>query len=460
MSSRVPRFLIAVTAALLAVRPARAQAPADPEFRAFLVEFEDATSRFLNGDSSKWKQLLSSRDDATVLGAWGGFDKGPAQVRPRYEWSASRLTDIGSRIRVEYLASGVSGDLAFTVAIERGEIRRPDLDKPATVEMRVTDVFAKEGGKWKLLHRHADTITSSLAPPLGAAPAIAAPAAPAPAPGRGPAAPGALPVLKYDPPANFYRSASTPPEAYSSNEVNANVQIYPFRPCGADIVDQFQKTLLKDWIDPLYKEEQLSQPPTFARQTMAGAQAVVSAHLVSAPVGLPMERTRVLIVANGAAALVDLYANSAYSWQKAGPAIQAMMASMRVEAAPPEPPPLTGPAAVAARGLAGLYMGQKGHYVVDLNGAVGSGHWLTQPHFYLFSATGRVYRTFDPTIPADASKFDFDAALRTDPESSGRFTVQGDQLVLRMSGPKAEVITTALPKGNSVVIDKVMYLRQ
>ena len=33
-----------------------------------------------------------------------------------------------------------------------------------------------------------------------------------------------LPVLRYDPPATWYRSASIRPEQYSSNEVNAGIQ--------------------------------------------------------------------------------------------------------------------------------------------------------------------------------------------------------------------------------------------
>src|SRR6267142_1122258 len=92
MTSLPSRIFLPLAAALLALRPAPAQAPTDPSLRAFLVEFEDATSRFMNGDSSKWKQLLSTRDDATILGAWGGFDRGPAEVGPRYAWSAGRLT--------------------------------------------------------------------------------------------------------------------------------------------------------------------------------------------------------------------------------------------------------------------------------------------------------------------------------------------------------------------------------
>jgi hypothetical protein len=59
-----------------------------------------------------------------------------------------------------------------------------------------------------------------------------------------------LPTLHYDPPSNFYRSASTPPEDYSSNEVNASLQIYPFRPFSGNIQQAFQQTLLREWIDP------------------------------------------------------------------------------------------------------------------------------------------------------------------------------------------------------------------
>jgi hypothetical protein len=48
-----------------------------------------------------------------------------------------------------------------------------------------------------------------------------------------------LPVLKYDPPANFMRlSAGNPDgslEDYSSTEVNASIQVYQFRPFTGNI---------------------------------------------------------------------------------------------------------------------------------------------------------------------------------------------------------------------------------
>jgi hypothetical protein len=281
----------------------------------------------------------------------------------------------------------------------------------------------------------------------------------APPPRTPPAQPGGVPTLRYDPPANFYRSASTPPEQYSSNEVNANLQIYSFRPFSGDVVQAFERTLLREWIDPQYQEGPVPAQPLYFRQVMPGAQAVVTARFLQNIAGVSTERMRVLIVAGGYAAIVDLYANSPYSWQRAGPAMQAMLGSMRVETGAAPPPPLSGPAATAARGFAGVYMGLKGHYVVDLMGAVGSGHWLTQPHFYLFSVDGRVYRTFNPPEQG-LTRFDFDAAQRSDPESSGRYSVQGDRLIIQMGGPQPETFTLAVPRSTSLVIDRVTYTRQ
>jgi ketosteroid isomerase-like protein len=63
------------------------------------------------------------------------------------------------------LNSGVSGDLAFTVAIEHQEsVRLGDQGKPAARALRVTQVFRRENGAWKLLHRHADPLIEKKAP--------------------------------------------------------------------------------------------------------------------------------------------------------------------------------------------------------------------------------------------------------------------------------------------------------
>ncbi|HYR34054.1 MAG TPA: hypothetical protein VEQ87_07175, partial [Burkholderiales bacterium] len=91
------------------------------------------------------------------------------------------------------------------------------------------------------------------------------------------AAQPAAPELRYQPPPNFYRSAITPPEDYSANEFNAGLQVYPFRPFSGNVEQAFRQSLLREWIDPRYRETNLAAPPEFRQITIAGAQMALSA---------------------------------------------------------------------------------------------------------------------------------------------------------------------------------------
>jgi hypothetical protein len=268
-----------------------------------------------------------------------------------------------------------------------------------------------------------------------------------------------LPTLQYDPPPNFYHSAITPPDQYTSNEVNASLQVYQFRSFTGDLAQQFQRTLLRDWIDPQYQESNVAATPMWSRPTVPGAQAV-AARFTENVAGTLRQRMRVLIVAGQAAAIVDASANSMESWQRVLPALNAMSATWRVVAAPAAP---AAPPSAAARVLAGLYMGMKGHYVVDLNRTVGNGTWQKDPHFYLLSPNGRVYRGYNVlvTSSADVGRFDFDAAARTEPESTGWYSVEGNQLVFQFGGQPAERLTTTMrPGSGTLTVDGVSYVKQ
>ncbi len=107
-------------------------ASGESSFRAFLEQFEQATRGFINGDPDLWKQHASRRDDVTLMGGWGICEKGWAGVGARYDWAAARFRDSGAALTVEYLASGVSGDLAYTVGIERSVVRLADQSRRRT----------------------------------------------------------------------------------------------------------------------------------------------------------------------------------------------------------------------------------------------------------------------------------------------------------------------------------------
>src|SRR5258706_5839809 len=154
------------------------------------------------------------------------------------------------------------------------------------------------------------------------------------------------PVLRYEPPPNFYHSAITPDD-YSSNEANASVQIYPFRQFSGNIEQMFQKSLLREWIDPRHQESSVAGQPEFARSSFPGAQAVFTARFVENIVGIPRPHMRMVIVASNTAAIVDASAINATSWQRTLPALNRMAATIRVESEALAPAITEGP------GLAG-----------------------------------------------------------------------------------------------------------
>lgn len=133
-------------------------------FSEFLPRFEHGIDRFLNGDATLWKSNVSQEGDGTIMGAWGDYEKGWHELEPRYEWAAARFEESGAHVQFQYLATGVTGDLAYTVAIERSVVRIVGQKRPATMCLRVTHLFRREQGEWKLLHRHADPLLSKTEP--------------------------------------------------------------------------------------------------------------------------------------------------------------------------------------------------------------------------------------------------------------------------------------------------------
>ena len=112
-------------------------------------------------------------------------------------------------------------------------------------------------------------------------------------------------VLRYTPPANVFRSSVPPADNYSFNGFNAEVQVYPFRAFSGDITQAFQRTLLREWISPMYQEENVAGAPSIQRTVLPGADLALAASFNENRVGLARPHMRMLIVAGNDAAIVD-----------------------------------------------------------------------------------------------------------------------------------------------------------
>ena len=113
-----------------------------------------------NGDPAPRMAMWSTRDPVTLLGA-ARTARGRDQVSQIFRWLGSGHSDCTS-YRFELIASGVSGDLAYTVGYEHTSASWNGVPlKPYS--LRVTHVYRRENGEWKIVHRHADRIADVLA---------------------------------------------------------------------------------------------------------------------------------------------------------------------------------------------------------------------------------------------------------------------------------------------------------
>lgn len=111
-----------------------------------------------NGDAAPRKVLWSREDPLTLFGA-AMMTTGWPEIEATFDWLESRFSDCTS-YEIEVIAAGASGDLAYLVAVEHTTASIGG-DDPAPYSLRVTTIFRREAGAWKIVHRHADSLPDS-----------------------------------------------------------------------------------------------------------------------------------------------------------------------------------------------------------------------------------------------------------------------------------------------------------
>ena len=126
--------------------------------------YDEALQAFLNGDPRPVSELFSRRDDVTLANPLGPPQRGWADVERAIKDAAANFKS-GS-CRVEDVSRFATPDLAYVVRCERAEVQLAVSGETAPVSLRVTMIFRREEDNWKVVHRHADSITT--ARPIGA----------------------------------------------------------------------------------------------------------------------------------------------------------------------------------------------------------------------------------------------------------------------------------------------------
>jgi ketosteroid isomerase-like protein len=122
-----------------------------------------ALAAIIKGDAEPFLELYSHRDDATLANPWGPPARGIGNIRLAVQRAASFYED-GEIVEFERISDHFTAELAYMLEIERFRAKLAGEEEFMAVALRVTSVFRPEDAEWKLVHRHADLITTPRGP--------------------------------------------------------------------------------------------------------------------------------------------------------------------------------------------------------------------------------------------------------------------------------------------------------
>ena len=114
---------------------------------------------FMKGDPEPVKELFSHREDVTLANPLGPPAHGWDEVGATIEHAASQFRD-GRLVGVEIVEKRVTPEFAYTLWLEHAEGKVGGREDVAPATLRVTMIYRPEEGGWKVVHRHADPITT------------------------------------------------------------------------------------------------------------------------------------------------------------------------------------------------------------------------------------------------------------------------------------------------------------
>jgi ketosteroid isomerase-like protein len=129
-------------------------ADAKNEVREFVERCHEALTHQSQGQPESLIALWSQKDDVSLMAAIGGYNVGFANVSNLLaEASKTQSFDAWS---ADNLVTEVANDHAFTVELEHYGRTVDGVDRGMT--LRATQVYRREDGQWRIIHRHGDIL--------------------------------------------------------------------------------------------------------------------------------------------------------------------------------------------------------------------------------------------------------------------------------------------------------------
>lgn len=125
---------------------------AETEVRDASKQFYDALNKMVAGDAAAMSAIWSHAADVTTMHPIGGREVGWDAVKGSWEGVAGLAS--GGKIGLQDQLIRVTGDMAAEVGVEVGQFTLAGTQINAN--HRVTNLYQREGGKWKIIHHHTD----------------------------------------------------------------------------------------------------------------------------------------------------------------------------------------------------------------------------------------------------------------------------------------------------------------
>lgn len=124
----------------------------ETEVRQASQNFYAALNRMGNGEKGAMENTWSHSPSVTAMHPIGGRTTGWDAVRDSFDQVADMSSDCNIALKDQVVQ--VIGDIAYELGVEHGDMKMAG--HHANLEHRVTNIYKREGGIWKLIHHHTD----------------------------------------------------------------------------------------------------------------------------------------------------------------------------------------------------------------------------------------------------------------------------------------------------------------
>lgn len=128
------------------------------EVRKASKQFYAALNSMINGDAAPMTDIWSHSAAVTSMHPIGGRQVGWDKVRESFEQVAQLASEGEAKLGDQIIEVAV--DAAYELGVEQGQFKLAG--QKITIENRVTNIYRREAGGWKVVHHHVDVSPAML----------------------------------------------------------------------------------------------------------------------------------------------------------------------------------------------------------------------------------------------------------------------------------------------------------